>query len=121
MDLRIRHPNACNVLKKLPFPTIDIFLFNDGRSHSGEENLRLLEDIKDGQATASKYDNDNLKFKTPNTIMVFSNQYPNLSKLSRDRWKILRPTEEGMETIEQEEITKRSLQRDHPGKIGFKW
>ena len=73
MDLRIKHSNACNVLKKLPLPTIDIFLFNDGRSQSGEENLyRLLEDIKDGQATASKYDNDNLKFKTPNTITVFS-------------------------------------------------
>ena len=50
--------------------------------------------------------------------MVFSNQYANLSKLSRDRWKILRPTEEGLETIEQVK-TKRSL-RDY-GKIGFKW
>ena len=55
MDLRIKHLNACNVLKKLPLPTVDIFLFNDGRSQSGEENLyRLLEDIKDGPATASK-------------------------------------------------------------------
>ena len=122
MDLRIKHSDACNVLKKLPLPTIDIFLFNDGRSQFGEENIRLLEDIKDGQATASKYDNDNLKFKTPNTVMVFSNGYPNLLKLSSDRWKILRPTEEGLDTTDVcKEITKRSLQRDHPGKIGFKW
>ena len=124
MDLRIKHSDACNVLKKLPLPTIDIFLFNDGRSQFGEENIRLLEDIKDGQATASKYDNDNLKFRTSNTVMVFSNEYPNLLKLSGDRWRILRPTEEGLDTIDIEvckEITKRSLQRDHPGKIGFKW
>ena len=44
MDLRIKHSDACNVLKKLPLPTIDIFLFNDGRSQFGEENIRLLED-----------------------------------------------------------------------------
>ena len=54
MDLRIERSDACNVLKKLPLPTIDIFLFNDGRSQSGEENLRLLEDIKDGQALWSR-------------------------------------------------------------------
>ena len=123
MDLRIKHSDACNVLKKLPLPTIDIFLFNDGRSQFGEENIRLLEDIKDGQATASKYDNDNLKFKTPNTVMVFSNGYPNLLKLSSDRWRILRPTEEGLDTIDLEqvkEITKKSVQREHPGKMGFK-
>ena len=93
-------------------------------SKSWEENFPLLEDIKDGQATASKYDNDNLKFKTPNTIMVFSNQYPNLAKLSRDQWKILRPTEEGLDTIDLEQvkqITKKSVQRNYPGKLGFKW
>ena len=67
-----------------------VFLFNDSRSVSGEEiNLyRILEDIKDGQATASKYDNDTLRFKIPNTVMVFSNSYPKLEKLSRDRWRI---------------------------------
>jgi hypothetical protein len=70
MDLRIKHANACNVLKKLPLATIDIFLFNDTRSTFGEDlNMyRLLEDLKDGQATGSKYDNDNLRFKTPNTM-----------------------------------------------------
>ena len=87
LDLRVKHANACNVLKKLPLATIDIFLFNDVRSQSGEDlNLyRLLEDIKDGQATTSKYDNDNIQFKTPNTVMIFSNKYPNLKKLTKDR------------------------------------
>ncbi len=90
VDLRIKHANICNVLKKRTLGSIDIFLFNDARSVSGEDHnlYRILEDIKDGQATASKYDNDNIRFKTPNIVLVFSNQYPITSKLSRDRWKI---------------------------------
>ena len=97
-DLRVKHANACNVLKKLPLATIDIFLFNDVRSQSGEDlNLyRLLEDIKDGQATTSKYDNDNIQFKTPNTVMIFSNKYPNLKKLTNDRWLVLHPNNDGL-------------------------
>ena len=50
--------------------------------------LEILEDIKDGLASASKYKNDNIRFKTPNTLMVFSNIFPNTKKLSRDRWEI---------------------------------
>lgn len=98
LDLRIKHANVCNVLKKRSLGTIDIFLFNDSRSVSGEElNLyRILEDIKDGQATTSKYDNDNIRFKTPNTVMILSNNYPDLKKLSRDRWIILDPKEDGL-------------------------
>ena len=36
---------------------------------------RILEDIniKDGAVTTSKYDNQVIKFKTPNFVMVFSN------------------------------------------------
>ena len=64
LDLRVKHANAYNLLKKT-LTTIDIFL-NDVRSQSGEDlNLyRLLEDIKDGQATTAKYNNDNIQFKT---------------------------------------------------------
>ena len=100
-DLRIKHANICNVLKKRTLGAIDIFLFNDSRSVSGEElNLyRILEDIKDGQATTSKYDNDNIRFKTPNTVMVFSNHYPNLKKLSRDRWVLLHPNKDGLKDV----------------------
>lgn len=100
-DLRIKHANVCNVLKKRSLATVDIFLFNDARSVSGEEiNLyRILEDIKDGQATASKYDNNNIRFKTPNTVMVFSNGYPKLSKLSRDRWQIYHPNQDKLNNV----------------------
>ena len=95
VDLRMKHGNVCNVLKKRSLGSVDIFLFNDARSVSGEElNLyRILEDIKDGQASASKYDNDNLQFKTPNTVMIFSNQYPKTQNLSHDRWTIYHPNQ----------------------------
>ena len=101
IDLRIKHASICNVLKRRSLGTIDIFLFNDARSVSGEDlNLyRILEDIKDGQATACKYDNDNIQFKIPNTVIVFSNLYPNLRKLSHDRWVVLHPNEEGLKDI----------------------
>ncbi len=102
LDLRIKHANICNVLKKQTLGTIDIFLFNDSRSVSGEDlNLyRILEDIKDGQATSSKYDNDNIRFKTPNTLMVFSNTYPNLKKLSKDRWLVCHPNKDGLKVVD---------------------
>ena len=101
LDLRIKHANVCNVLKKRTLGTIDIFLFNDSRSVSGEDvNMyRILEDVKDGQATTSKYDNDNIRFKTPNTVMVFSNHLPDLKKLSIDRWVLLHANKDGLEDI----------------------
>ena len=115
VDLRIKHANICNVLKKKSLGSIDIFLFNDARSVSGEElNLyRILEDIKDGQATASKYDNDNLQFKTPNTIMIFSNQYPKTQKLSRDRWRIYHPNQDGLKDVTDAILKMRKDGRDN--------
>ena len=101
VDLRIKHANVCNVLKKRSLATADIFLFNDSRSVSGEElNLyRILEDIKDGQATASKYNNNNIRFKTSNTVMVFSNGYPKTQNLSRDRWQIYNANQDRLNNV----------------------
>ena len=97
-DLRIKHTSLCYILQKRTFASIDIFLFNDARSISGEDlNMyRILEDIKDGQATASKYNNEIIRMKTPNILMVFSNKLPNLKKLSRDRWTIYHPNKDGL-------------------------
>ena len=57
---------------------------------------RILEYIKDGQATASEYDNDNLSFKTANTVMVFSNKYPQSKKLFQDRRVMYHPNQDGL-------------------------
>ena len=102
-DLRIKHRDMCNILRKRSLATVDIFLFNDSRSVTGEDwNMyRILEDIKDGAATTSKYDNQIIKFKTPNHVIIFSNSWPDMKHLSKDRWKIFKPCDGGLERIEQ--------------------
>ena len=102
-DLRIKHKDTCNILKKRGLTAIDIFLFNDSRSTKGEEmNIyRVLEDIKDGAATTSKYDSKVIKFKRPNIVMVFSNKQPNQKSLSADRWEVYTPTLEGLKKYEK--------------------
>ena len=62
---------------------------------------QILEDIKDGATTTSKYDNQRIKFNTPNFIMVFSNSWPNRRHLTEDRWEILEPTEHGLKVVEK--------------------
>ena len=108
IDLRIKHANVCQILKKRSLGSIDIFLFNDARSVNDEEfNLyHILEDVKDDQATTSKYDNDNIRFKTPNTLMVFSNHYPKLQKLSRDRWQIFNINKDGLNDVTMQVMKK---------------
>ena len=103
-DLRIKHKDTCNILMKCGLTSIDIFLFNDSRSTKGEEmNIyRVLEDIKDGAATTSKYNNKVIKFKTPNIVMVFSNKQPNLKSLSTDRWEVYTPTLEGLRDCKEQ-------------------
>ena len=65
----------------------DIFLFNLLRSDT-EVAYGLLENLKDGYLISAKYKSKQLKIKTPNTVMVFSNDFPDKPSLSRDRWKI---------------------------------
>ena len=96
----------CNILRKRSTTTVDIFLFNDSRSINDEEpNMyRILEDIKDGAATTSKYDNQRIKFLTPNYVLVFSNSFPNMKHLSKDRWQIFEPMENGLKLMDKERI-----------------
>ena len=49
-----------------------------------------LEKIKNGRIVADKYNTAELKFQTPNIVIVFSNEKPDCEKLSKDRWKIFK-------------------------------
>ena len=74
-------------LSKRPLQTTDIFLFNNTRATRGiETNYRTLEHIKDGCATSTKYNSMVVNFKTPNTLVVFSNNRAAMCYLSTDRW-----------------------------------
>ena len=69
--------------------TTDIFLFDVGKANNDHGvNYELLEKIKNGRIVAAKFDSKELKFNTPNTVVVFSNEKPDVSELSKDRWKI---------------------------------
>ena len=44
--------------------------------------------IKDGYASAPKFQGALLRIKTPNLVIVFSNREPRMHSLSLDRWKV---------------------------------
>ena len=48
----------------------------------------MLEGVKDGYKVGAKYDTQGLVFKTPNTVIVFSNGYPRTEALKKDRWRV---------------------------------
>ena len=67
----------------------NIFLFNVGKAQTFDEvNYEVLEKIKDGRILASKFDSKELKFKSPNVVVVFSNDKPDIKQLALDRWLI---------------------------------
>ena len=67
---------------------MDVFIFNVPRSfNTNRVSYSFLEDIKDGRAISSKYNSSELKFVTPNIVIVFSNDSPCVDTLSTDRWK----------------------------------
>ena len=90
INIKANTPSICHVLSKQSLTTADIFLFNLGKSKQkfDEVNYEVLEDLKDGDAFASKYNSQQLKIKTPNVVMVFSNEKPDTKQLAMDRWKL---------------------------------
>ena len=77
--------------------TTDIFLFDVGKARTEEDmNYELLEQIKNGRTLAAKFDSKELKFHTPNMVIVFSNERPEEDQLSTDRWKIFQIRDEDL-------------------------
>ena len=89
MDIKAKNTSICHALGKRLLTTTDIFLFNVGKANTMDEvNYEVLEKIKDGKLLASKYDSKELRIRTPNVVMVFSNDSPKLKQLATDRWCI---------------------------------
>ena len=89
MDIKARNSSLCHALRKRSLVTSDIFLFNVGKARTeADVNYEVLEKNKDGHIFASKYDSTELQFKTPNIVIVFSNDRPDIKQLALDRWKI---------------------------------
>ena len=102
INLRSNTASICHVLSKQPLSTADIFLFNIGKAKTKTDavNYEVLEDLKDGDAFAAKYNSQQLKIRTPNVVMVFSNERPNTDQLAIDRWKLLYITDDNIEEIQ---------------------
>ena len=86
-----RAENIFHILSKQTLTCKDIFLFNVGKSFSILDcPYNTLETIKDGHCISPKYNSSILNFKLPNTVMVFSNDYPRTNAFSSDRWLIFK-------------------------------
>jgi len=76
-----------HTLSKRNLSFIDVFILNIPRSFdTSNVPYSFLEDIKDGKAISSKYNSRELKFITPNIVIVFSNDAPCVEQMSSDRW-----------------------------------
>ena len=91
MSLTESSKNLLHYMRKCVDITTDKFLFNIPRSVCLDEiNYKLLEDIKNGEAMATKFNTKNMRFKTPNVIIVFSSMYPDTREFSHDRWLVFK-------------------------------
>ena len=97
LNLKNSSDNIMHILRELPLSSIDTFLFNDTRAGPNEMRCyEILENIKDGRAFASKWSSELIRFQTPNVVIVFSNDDPDMTQLSKDRWRVLYINKEGL-------------------------
>ena len=61
-----------------------MILFDVGKGATFEDvNYDVLEKIKNGRIVANKYNSAELKFQTPNIVIVFSNDKPEVKIFQR--------------------------------------
>ena len=90
INLKMKGGSICQLLRKRSLMTTDIFLFDVGKAKTEEGiNYDVLESIKNGWITADKYNSEQFRCHTPNTVVVFSNEKPDVKEAVKDRWKIL--------------------------------
>ena len=115
-DIAGRKKNIAHYLAKLPLECKDIFLFNHPASASESVAYDLLEDIKDGRTRSDKYSTQQIMFKIPNTVMIFSNEFPKTDALKKDRWRIYEIMDEELYD-KAPSAFKRSLTSSFPDKL----
>ena len=112
MTLAARSKDILHCMREVVDITTDIFLFNIERGVYMENiDYTLLEEIKDGEALAEKYETTILEISRPNVIIVFANGYPDTGKLSPDRWMIFKINAR----MELEHVTEAQLNKKRRG------
>lgn len=67
-----------------------IFLFDCPRSRLDIPlPYNTIEGIKDGHVLSGKYQSCMKKFTVPNTVIVFTNEAPDPTRFSHDRWRVM--------------------------------
>ena len=95
MELDESARDILHIMKKYVYIETDIFLFDIPRSMClSREHYELFDSIKYGSATAMNYKTVNMRFTTPNVVMVFSPHEPDRENLSGDKWTILKISED---------------------------
>lgn len=64
-----------------------IIIFDIPRCNEGHVSYQAIEQIKNGLFCSSKYESKMVRFNSPHVI-VFSNQQPDMTRLSKDRWVV---------------------------------
>ena len=99
----------------------DIFLFNLLRSDNSVA-YGILENVKDGDLISSKYKSKFVKVQTPNTIIVFSNSWPDCDQLSNDRWKVYEIVKDELKRRNDISIIKQLFNKvNYPLYLGEDW
>lgn len=66
---------------------LDCFVYNVARNHTFKQ-YTLLENIKDGFLTNSKYECGTMNFNSP-SVVILANHLPDLEAMTRDRWNVI--------------------------------
>ena len=97
INLKMKGGSICQLLRKRSLLTTDVFLFDVGKAKTEEEiNYDVHESIKNGWITADKYNSEQSRCHTPNTVVVFSNEKPDIKEAVKDRWRILQIKEDDL-------------------------
>ena len=101
IDIKANNASIFQALRKCPIATADIFLFNIGKSMKQFDkiNYDALEQMKDGEPFASRYNSQLLKIRVPNVVMVFSNSPPDVNELAKVRFRVFNINNNELEHI----------------------
>ena len=92
-----------HILGKICSTNTDIFLFNVARGeYLDHEQYKILESIKDGVTLDGKFNSHKLYFDKHNVLIVFSNNESKKNRLSKDRWTILKKSNDLTELTDNE-------------------
>lgn len=91
-----------------------IFLFDFARALEHSDSIyTALEQACDGTTTATKYKGSTVNFDTDH-VFVFANFYPDVRKMSMDRW-LIRSLTDSPDGIQVEDVSAFSLLREDDG------